>query len=391
MAELAAMYKIVSGLANAAGVSTESVNSALMHAGWAGGKISFAVAKRAGRALGVANTAVRDLIVGKTPDITPVKEKSSNMSGMKRKNIIDDDIEDEDMHIDKFALVGDGQTRRTAGQETQITSHTPGPAWPFGMTYTTRLHTKFEGLIKGCNTSTTTYTQGYFVRPTSLYDIAFGQTTSTYAGASGSILSYEYSAGKSLPLGWNSGTSAPVPAYRPLYEQLYKKYCVLSCDYRISLHYFDEQADNDFNVSLIKIGVENVPTMGASDMLNHPGVITKRLRNQRLRPTPGHSRVVFEGTYKPGDYGEDVVTDALAETWTSTAVGGAGSNPTLRELLGIYIFPSEESSQTSANVFIEWDLNYTVQFKGPYLKYQYPTKATTIWDNANLEILGRFP
>lgn len=277
-----------------------------------------------------------------------------------------------------------------ASEETPITwapeIETPG----FDFTKTVRLNCNFSFTIKN-------KTQGarvsFYLRPTSLYNICDATTTS-YATAATNGFSYQNRSGRDLTYGWDSVNEIR-PGWLSYYEQLYDKYHVISCDYSVKCKQSYALNDNSFYVYLLETGENNPPGMSREDLIDMP---PSECQVKKLTSALGNDTaqrmIELKGTYRPGDFGEDVITDTLSERWTSTNIGGGGNNPTYQERLYVAVDPADELDQypaTGPDLQFNISMSFVVQFKGLKEKFKYPTAAATLWDTSNWEMYGRYP
>jgi hypothetical protein len=282
-----------------------------------------------------------------------------------------------------------GNGRRTAGQETPIT-RAPTIAHPgFTDTQTVSISYNVEWsciLAKGSDKSLS-----WKIRTTSINDPFFSMSTVARATvtAGNSAFVFDNNENEQYALGFQTATSQPVWGWKPYYAELYQKYAVLGCHYDVSLKTFDENRGNEFNVSMIPAGPTAVPSMGFADKIDNHKWNIKRIRSNRGSTPHDRSQVHFKGYYRPGDFGEEVVTDALAETWTDFS-----SNPTLEESLQFQLahasdYRKLDASANHSDIIVKTHLKYIVQFKGLKDKWRHWRTGVTDW--AATEAYGRYP
>ena len=280
-----------------------------------------------------------------------------------------------------------GNGRRTAGQETPIT-RAPTIAHPgFTDTQTVSISYNVEWicmLAKGNDKSLS-----WKVRTTSINDPFFSMSTvaRSTVTAGNSAFVYDNPSNEQLGLGFQTATSQPVWGWKPYYQELYEKYAVLGCHYDVTCKTYGEDRGTDFNITMIPAGPTAIPSMGFADKIDNHKWSIKRLGSNR-NTTPLHnSSTKFKGYYRPGDFGEEVVTDALAETWTDFT-----SNPALEESLQFQLAHASDYSQPSAEhseIIVRSHLKYIVQFKGLKTKWRHWRTGVTDW--AATEAYGRYP
>ncbi len=295
-----------------------------------------------------------------------------------------------------MARSGGGNGRRTAGQETPIL-RAPRVAHPgFQNTATVSVGNTFEYICRMQNKRGAT--ADWKLRPTSIHDPMKGVTTLNYANAENEFLSFEDATGEQLPLsyvsqGGDPRINQPHWAWKPYYRALYEKYVVLGCKYEITLSTDNEDVGNDFLVWSHLRGEKDRPSLSLADVLDNSGWVVKRLVTNRNAQPRGQNNVRLSGYYRSGDFGEDVVTDAMAETWTNF-----DDHPTYDEFVewGIEHATDATINQTQdyTDINIHVKLSYTVQFKGLKNKWKYYQRGQSQWPNDPLwerEMYGRYP
>jgi len=312
-------------------------------------------------------------------------------SGLKRARIEDDEHPmDNGLDVQSKMMSSIG---KKLGQETPITIPPTISLIPWTATHTIYMPCDYSFLIKTLNPG---LFRAVFIRPTSIYDPAYGLTTNTYAATAAGGCSYQTggTSANTLNFGFNSSSGQPIPGWRPYFEQLYTKYCVLKCDYNITCVTTDETRGQDYWCFLTNIGDNTShPLSITEDYLNYNKTRKQILTTNRNSAEGAASLVEFKGTYYPGDFGEDLITDALAERWTTCAVGGAGSNPAYGELMELRVEPKMGTTQTAAgaDILVNVSLMYTVQFKGLNQIFAFPTFTYTQWNGTYPRMYGKYP
>jgi hypothetical protein len=217
-----------------------------------------------------------------------------------------------------------------------------------------------------------------------------GITTNTYAAALNSSPSYQNAQAQPLPLGFDTATSQPVYGWRPFYKQLYEKYAVLGCYWEIHCRHADESIDKNLMLSVIKEGPNQIPTMSPGDKIDNHKWMIKKIRPNR-GATPWHQNgVAMKGYYRPGDFGEEVVTDALAETWTDF-----DSQPAVAENLHCELAHATDTrTGSTTDIYVRHKLKYIIQFKGLKEKWRHWQRGTSVMSNDAVygyDMYYRFP
>lgn len=174
------------------------------------------------------------------------------------------------------------------------------------------------------------------------------------------------------------------PWYRQYYEEIYKHYTVLGCEYEII--YFNPRAGGRHNLvtSTIETSASNdtstrLPNdLDLRDMYGMKGV---KYYNVQCRDNSSVNPFQFvRGTYKPGQAKRDVSNDGDVKLWTPTK-----STPTYKEILQLshYANPLSCTSTTDTpgvtehHLQIQVRLKYIVQFKQLQDTVRYPKFLAT--------------
>jgi len=138
----------------------------------------------------------------------------------------------------------------------------------------------------------------------------------------------------SFPTHITSNSTTEEPFWWGYWEELYRYYTVLSCEYEITV-------DNPRGHGLDVLACHNIETYGTTGSMETPkaqtlqhAMATKNLNWQKItsRAENGHTQI-FKGTYKPGTAYRDIVNDGDVKLWTEV-----GSTPTLKECLRIWFY-----------------------------------------------------
>ena len=325
-------------------------------------------------------------------------ENDGKMTGRRKKDSDDmEDIEEDKVAFGPENFIGPrllggqiGTPMMKIGQQTPVMMPPHIETLPFKTTHTMYHDCDYQFLIKAKDA---TSFRKFLIRPTSMYDPAAGLVTQTYAATPNNGVSFQSSSNVTLDLGFDStGSTQPIPSWRPYMEQVYSKYAVIACDYSVKFFLNAEDSGTSFQIFETWLG-DNLsnPLTNRSDYLNHRDSTIKLLNTNRGNNKGSFSVCEFNGTYHPGDFGEDLITTALSERWATAGVGGTGSNPAYDEYIEFAVIGSEGLAKAAANILVDVSLRYTTQWKGMLNKFVFPTAGSAIWNATYPDMYGKFP
>lgn len=263
---------------------------------------------------------------------------------------------------------------------------------PFLNTLTIEMKSNIDLLMRVDTTNDNA--ANFRIRGTCYTDPLLGRGTSAWSvdAVHGSV-HYQNEEGVNLPYGYQSATSQPVCSWTPFMKQLYEKYHVLSCHYDVTFENSEEVRGNNYQVFLKKYGEQAFPTLTTQYEIDNHNSEIKQLENNRFAGHNAKSTATFNGVYKAGDYGEDVINDALHETWTSV-----GSLPAYSEGLEFTIRNDRTSISNqpseARSVYVRMNLKYIVQFKGLKQQFRWFNRDTTVMANDGVfgyQFFGKYP
>ena len=261
---------------------------------------------------------------------------------------------------------------------------------PFLDTLTIELRSNLDFLMR-LDTSTNDNVCSFRLRGTSYTDYMNGATFTNYVGAPNhGDLSYENENSVPFIFGPNPAQGSITCAWVPYCHQLYQKYHVLKCIYDITFENTDEVRGNRFSVFMKKYGEQAFPSLDYEYEVDNHNSDIKTLDTNRNAAHNSKSSVTYNGTYQAGDYGEDVINDALHEIWTSV-----GSQPLYSE--GLEFTVRRHRTQAAAvgfqNIYVRMNVKYIVQFKDLKQQFRWFRKGVTKFQEGvnSVDLYGKTP